>query len=137
MGHGFMGRGSLNACLTKGTEQQTAFAFYVVISAEEPCDIRDEPNRRVLTLSPIPYDLEANVKYGLDVVEHLAKFKLVEQLGRSLPVSASLKESFRVYLKLINTSGEEFSPECSPLGAFYPGCTHDECIVDVNDGDEV
>ncbi|KAI0419440.1 hypothetical protein F5X98DRAFT_372850 [Xylaria grammica] len=130
-------RRSLDAYLTKETEQQTAFAFYVVISAKDPCEVRDEANRLLWTLESISYDLEAHVEYALGVVEHLAKFKLVEQLGRNLTVSASFKESFSVHLGLVNTTGERFSPGCSQLAAFDPECTHDKRIIDVNDGDKV
>lgn len=114
-----------------------SFSFHVIIPAEDGYEVRDESGRKIRDLPPLPYDLEVDADYVLGVLEHLAKFKLVENLANSSPADPAhtFRESFSVHL--VDSAGKIIQPGCLQQGAFHPGCSHPECLADVEDGEEL
>jgi len=130
-------RRSLDVKCTDNVKPGTPFSFYVAIIAKDSYEIRDESNQRIPDLPASPYDLEENADYVLDIVEHLARFKLMESL-----VNSSLKDSTNPFKKsfsvqIVTADRKIFHPGCLRLGPFSPGCSHSECLVEVEDGNMV
>ncbi|KAI0487472.1 caspase domain-containing protein [Xylaria cf. heliscus] len=130
-------RPSLNVFDTDHGGGVTSYSFYVAIVAVDDYEIRDESNRKVLGLPKTPYDLRENADYVLDVVEHLARFKILKNLTNELITSPShpFIESFSV--QLVNKSNKVFYPGCLQLGRLHPFCSHEECVIEVEEGDKL
>ncbi|KAI1745788.1 caspase domain-containing protein [Xylaria scruposa] len=129
-----LGRQSFDIQFADSVKPGTLFSFYVVVVTKDRYEIRNELNQEILGLPASPHDLGQDADYVLDIVEHLAKFKMVECLVNSSP-STSFSESFSI--RLVKASGKEFQPGCLQSGPFHAGCTHSECLVEVEDGDIV
>ena len=122
----------------KGSEAPgIPFSFYVTIHINDSYEIRDESNEIIPALPHID-GLHEDPGYVLDIVEHLARYKLVESITNSAEaVNINSKkpflESFSIHLR--DQYGKVFRPGCSDAGLFQPPCSHAKCIVEVNDGD--
>ncbi|RDW82943.1 hypothetical protein BP5796_04434 [Coleophoma crateriformis] len=130
-------RPSLDVQYSDNAEPGVSFSFHVTISARDSYEIQDELKQRIPDLPASQYDLQENAGYVLDIVEHLAKFKLVENLANGLLANPAhpFRKSFSVHL--VNAAKKIFYPGCSKLGPFHPTCAHAECLVEVEDGDEL
>ncbi|KAI1427254.1 hypothetical protein F5Y12DRAFT_792579 [Xylaria sp. FL1777] len=113
-------RRSLKVQFVESAKPGTLFSFYLTVVGKDRYMIRDESGQEMLALPTPAYDLDPDLV--LDIVEHLAKFKMVKELANGSP-STSFEEQFSV--RLIKTSGEEFKL----------GCHHLDCLVEVQDGD--
>jgi hypothetical protein len=129
-------RPSLDIHYTDNANASSIFKFHVILVAKHCYEICNESNQRIPDL-PTFYDLDENPDYVLDIVQHLAKFKMVENL-----VNSSLAESTNAFKELfsvqvVDTMGKEFHPGCRQFGQFYVGCSHPECLIEVKDGNKV
>ena len=129
-------RPSLNIHYTENVKASALFKFRVILLAKNCYEIRDKLNQRIPDL-PMFYNLEEHPGYVLDVVHHLARFKLAENLVNSSLVNSisPFKESFSV--QAVNMAGKIFRAGCERFGLFHTGCSHPECLIEVEDGNEV
>jgi hypothetical protein len=113
------------------------FSFYVAPDGTDGYEIRDETNRQILNLPTLTQHQEETAYHVLDVVEHLARFKLVKTLtNASLADPAHhFRRSFTI--QLFNRAGKVFQPGCLQEGWFHPGCSHPECVVEAEDGEKL
>lgn len=110
------------------------FSFYVATD-DSGYEIRNEMNQRLVHIPTAMQYEEGTARRVLDVVEHLARFKLVKYLTNT--TLAELDHPFRdlFTVQLAKPSGELFYPGCLQKGWFHPACSHPECAVVVEDGD--
>ena len=129
-------RQSLDIHYIGKTATSTIFKFRIILLTKRRYEIRNESNQRIPDL-PTFYDLDENPDYILDVVEHLATFKLVETLANSSLAESMnpFKESFSV--QVIDAARKIFYPGCLQYGPFHAGCSHPECLIEVEDNNEL
>ncbi|KAI1303462.1 caspase domain-containing protein [Xylaria venustula] len=127
-------RVSLDAQFATEAKHDTPFSFYVAIVAKDRYEIQDESGQEIPNLPNSPYNLEQDADYVLDIVEHLAKFKMVKGLTNSSP-SQLFTKSFSIHL--VKACGKVFEPGCVQLGHFHTECAHSQCLVEVEHDDVV
>ena len=124
-------RQSLDIYDNDHTKPRSSFSFYVAVKDDNSYEIRDESNQRISNLPTLVHDLGKSVSYILDMVEHLAMFKMVRNIANSSLANEahSFNKSFDV--KLINPEGKQFNPGC------FEQCDHQECLVEAKPGEEL
>ncbi|PQE18221.1 caspase domain-containing protein [Rutstroemia sp. NJR-2017a WRK4] len=113
-----------------------SISFYIAQNSENDYEIRDESLNIIEQPTPMHHERE-DMSHILDLIEHIAKFKLVSnRINEALAdPSYPFRENFNI--KLTNSVGKEFHPGCSQTGWFQPGCSHRECSIEVEDGDRL
>ncbi|KAJ8062015.1 hypothetical protein OCU04_009797 [Sclerotinia nivalis] len=126
---------SFNIIDRSQTPEQPPF-FLVIQNNENGYDIKDESSTVIKQPNTI-YDKRGNPSYILDIIEHIARFKLVKNIVNEALTDPiyPFRESFNI--KLTNSIGKDFYPGCSQTGWFQPGCSHLECSVEIKDGDKL
>ncbi|RFU29016.1 hypothetical protein B7463_g7312, partial [Scytalidium lignicola] len=126
---------SLDIRYSNNARSEVLFKFHIILLSKNCYEIWDESNQRIPDL-PIFYDLDKNPDYVLDIVHHLAEFKLVRHLvNNSLIKSTSpFKGLFSVHIK---AAEKTFHPGCRRFGMFHAGCSHEECMIMVKDGEQL
>jgi hypothetical protein len=113
-----------------------SISFYIAQNSENDYEIRDESLNIIEQATTMHHERE-DMSHILDLIEHIAKFKLVSnRINEALAdPSYPFRENFNI--KLTNSIGKEFHPGCSKRGWFQPGCSHRECSIEVEDGDRL
>ena len=124
-------RPSLDIYANTHTKPRSSFSFYVDVTDENSYEIRDESNQRVSNLSTPAHHLAKSVNHILDIVEHLAMFKMVKNLANNSLASTAHSFSMSFDVKLINPAGKEFNPRC------FEQCDHVECLVEAKPGEKL
>ena len=124
-------RQSLDIYDNDHTKPGSSFSFYVAVKDDNSYEIRNESNQRISSLPTLVHDLGKSVSHILDMVEHLAMFKMVRTIANSSLANEahSFNKSFGV--KLINSEGKEFNPGC------FEQCDHQECVVEAKPGEKL
>ena len=125
-------RKSLDVQYIADVNPGSKFTFYVTVTSKDHYEIRDRSQRVISNLPAVTYDLEENADSLLDVVEHLLMFEMVGSLENrsSAPKALEFEDSFKV--QLFDTAGKVFLPGCCKTG-----CSHPECLVEVEHGAKV
>lgn len=107
----------------------------MAINGDNDYEIRDETNQRILHVAAMTQNEGGSAHHVLDVLEHLAKFKLARNLKN--PLLADPAHPFRKLftIQLIDRAGKVFYSGCLQNKWLHPGCSHPECVVEVEDGD--
>ncbi|KAM3065287.1 hypothetical protein ACMFMF_011226 [Clarireedia jacksonii] len=105
-------------------------------NTENIYEIRDE-SLNIIEQSTTMHDEREDISHILDLIEHIAKFKLVSNTINEALADPSypFRENFNI--KLTNSICKEFRPGCSQTGHFQPVCSHRECSIEVEDGDRL
>ena len=124
-------RSSLRIYNTNNSDDESPISFHVSIIDDQSYQIR-EGAKQVVTSQLTPENTHVqNISHILDVVEHLAFFRMVRNLtNESLTDPAHpFTKSFTV--QLISSSGQIFHPACPQ------GCSHPGCSIEVVSGDDL
>jgi hypothetical protein len=81
------------------------FSFHVVLNSNKEYEILDESDQRIINLPTMPQE-QSDVSHICEIIEHLARFKLVRELADK--VQNPFRASFSV--QIISRSGDIFSP---------------------------
>jgi hypothetical protein len=82
------------------------FSFHVVLNSERKYEILDESNQKLINLPIMPQD-QTDVGYICNIIEHLARFKLLRNLANH-ELTDPFRESFSV--KITSCSGKIYNP---------------------------
>jgi hypothetical protein len=85
------------------------FSFHVVRNVTKSYDVLDDSNKAVVTIPAATDNPEHNSGQILDIIEHLAWFKMVKDLTNELPAAASFQKLFSAQL-VNHASGKTFDP---------------------------
>ena len=124
-------RQSLEICGNDHTKPGSSFSFYVAVTGDNSYEIRDESNQRISNLPAPAHDLGKNVSHMLDMIEHLAMFKMVRTLANESLANPAHPFNQLFLVKLANPAGKEFDPGC------FEKCDHPECLVEAEPGEEL
>jgi len=130
-------RPSLEVYDSNNVKPGCPFSFYIALNGDNGYEIRDETNQGIVNLATTTEHQEGNASHVLDIMVHLARFKLVKNLTNTLLADPAhpFRKSFTV--QLVNPAGNVFYPGCLQGGWFHPGCSHPECVVEVEDGEKL
>lgn len=102
---------------------------------EDDYEIKDECSNIIEQPTTTRHERK-NLNHALDVIEHIARFKLVSNIVNEelAGPTNSFRESFNI--KITNSDGNP-CPECSKTGWCQPTSSHRECVIEVKDGDRI
>ncbi|KAL9099251.1 MAG: hypothetical protein Q9187_009524, partial [Circinaria calcarea] len=123
-------RPSLDIYYNDHTKPESLFSFYVA-KTDDSYEIRDESNQRISNLPTPTPDLGKRSSYVLDLVEHLAMFKVVRNLANDSLANKAHPFNQLFSVKLVDPAGKEFDPGC------FERCNHPECLIEVESDDEL
>jgi len=88
--------------------EEHPFSFHVTLNSNKEYEIRDESDQRITNLPTMMHD-QTDASHVCNIMEHLARFKLVRDLANNVP-TGPFRESFNI--QIISRSGEIFHPGC-------------------------
>lgn len=116
------------------TKHGCPFSFYVAMESDNEYQVRDEVNQQIVHIPVITTDQEA-ARYVLDIVKHLARFKLVKNLANTSLANPDHPFTNSFTIQLIDRAGKRYHPGCLRKGWLHQGCLHPECVIEIQDGD--
>ncbi|KAF4630753.1 hypothetical protein G7Y89_g7385 [Cudoniella acicularis] len=84
------------------------FSFHVVLNDKKEYEILDESDQKIINLPTMSKD-QTDASYICDIIEHLARYKIVKDLANNIPADP-FQETFSAHI--ITSTGECFGPEC-------------------------
>ena len=128
-------RPSLDVYDNASAELARSYSFYIGKNNHNYYEIRDEFNQRIPESLALVDSREDGARHVLDMVEHLARFKLVRDLTNASLADPehAFNKSFNV--QLVNSAGQSFLSGCSQGGRFSTDCCHSECLIEAEDGE--
>ena len=124
-------RPSLDIYDNNHTKPRSSFSFYVAVTDDNSYEIRDESNQRIPNLPTPAHDLGESVSHILDMIEHLAMFKMVKILANNSLANTAHSFNMSFDVKLINPAGKEFDPGC------FEQCNHTQCLIEAKPGEKL
>lgn len=127
-------RPSLDVYASDRTKPIFPFSFYVTMEGDDAYVIRDE-SQQIVHVPVAEQDQHRAACHVLDILEHLARFKLVRNLTNTTLVDPEHPFANSFTIQLIDKSGKSNGPGCLQEGWLHQGCYHPECVTEVKDGD--
>ena len=112
-------------------EPGSSFSFYATVDGDDCYQIRGESGQIIPNMPPSSNVPNGLVDSILDVVEHLARYKMVKELG-DRPSAGSARLFIKSFdVRLINSAGQAFAPGC------FEQCNHPDCLIEAEPGEEL
>ena len=104
--------------------------FYVTVDGNDCYQIQDQSGQIIPNMPPLANVSDGLVDSVLDAVEHLARYKMVKELGDRPSAESALLFTKSIDIRLINSAGQAFTPSC------FEQCNHPECLIEAEPGEE-
>ena len=122
----------LSLQFSQDNRREHPYSFCIVSQNGGSYQIRDHNDQQLVELPVTGQDHEADLKYVLDVMLHIARFTLVKDIATP---ASPFQNAFVVQLQ--DSKGKLFQPGCIYDGRFRANCTHPECVIEVQNGERL